>query len=145
MQLKDVMKKHVAVVAPDTPLREAAQKMNAAGVGLLPVCEGLSVVGLLTSRDIAVRATARGCDARSGRVREVMMAPAICGRENQNVNEAAALMQRWRLYGLPVVDRGLQLAGIVFLRDLRGNARGARRATSRWNRRKRTKPARKST
>jgi len=49
-----------------------------------------------------------------------MMAPPICGRENQDVREAAALMQRWRLYGLPVVNRGLQLAGVVFLRDLRG-------------------------
>jgi CBS domain-containing protein len=121
MYLKDVMKKKVEVVGPDTLLREAAHRMNAGGIPLLPVCEGLTMVGVLTTRDITVRATAQGCDPRITRVREVMMAPTIYGQENQNLDEAADLMERWSLYRLPVLNQKMELVGIVSLRDLSGN------------------------
>jgi CBS domain-containing protein len=120
MQLKDVMKRSVAVVTPDTLLQEAARKMSVHNISVLPVCEGRRIVGLLTARDLTVRATSQGCDPRTSRVREVMMFPAICGREGQNVNEAADLMQRWQIRRLPVLNRRKYLVGIVSLRDLQG-------------------------
>jgi IMP dehydrogenase len=120
MHLKDVMKKKVEVIGPDTLLREAACKMNARGISLLPVCEGSTMVGMLTTRDIAVRATAQGRDPQITRVREVMMAPTIYGQEDQNLNEAADLMERWSLYRLPVLDQHMHLVGIVSMRDLSG-------------------------
>ena len=122
MYLKDVMKKRIEVVGPDTLLREAARRMNADGIALLPVCEGLTMVGVLTTRDITVRATAQGCDPRVTRVREVMTAPTIYGQENQNLDEAADLMERWSLYRLPVLNQKMELVGIISLRDLSGNA-----------------------
>jgi len=118
MQLKNVMKKSVAVVTPDTLLQEAARKMSEHNVTMLPVCEGRRIVGLLTARDLTVRATAQGCDPRTSQVREVMMFPAICGRESQNVNEAADLMQKWQIRRLPVLNRRKHLVGIVSMRDL---------------------------
>jgi CBS domain-containing protein len=118
MRLKNVMKKSVAVVAPDTLLQEAAHKMSVHNVSDLPVCEGRRIVGLLTARDLTVRATAQGCDPRTSQVREVMMFPAICASEGQNVSEAADLMQRWQLRRLPVLNRRKQLVGIVSLSDL---------------------------
>ena len=121
MQLKNVMKRRVAVVNPDTLLQEAARKMSVHNVSVLPVCEGRKIVGLLTARDLTVRATAQGCDSRTSRVREVMMSPAICGRETQNVNEAADLMQRWQIRRLPVLNRRKHLVGIVSMRDLQGS------------------------
>jgi CBS domain-containing protein len=121
MQLRDVMSRHVEVVAPDTPLREAARKMIAHSIAMLPVCEGRKIVGLLSARDITVRATAQGRDPRRGRVRDVMMAPAIYGCEDQYVDEAADVMQRWRLYRLPVLDRQMRVVGIISLRDLHEN------------------------
>jgi CBS domain-containing protein len=125
MQLKDVMTKDVEVVAPDTPLCEAARKMSVQNTTMLPVSEGLKIVGLLTARDLTIRATAQGCDPRTGQVREVMMLPAVYGREDQHVNQAIDLMQRWQLQRLPVLDRQMRLVGIVSLSDLRadnGNA-----------------------
>jgi CBS domain-containing protein len=122
MQLKNVMKRSVAVVTPDTLLQEAARKMSVHNVSVLPVCEGRKIVGLLTARDLTVRATAQGCDPRTSRVREVMMFPAICGREGQDVNEAADLMQRWQIRRLPVLNRRKHLVGIVSLRDLLGSS-----------------------
>jgi CBS domain-containing protein len=128
MQLKDVMKKQVEVVEPDTSLCEAARKMSAHNVSMLPVCDGRRVVGLLTVRDLTIRATSQGCDPHTGRVREVMMLPAVYGREDQEISQALDLMQRWQLHRLPVLDRRRRLVGMVSLRDLcRGNGSGATR------------------
>ena len=124
MRLKDVMEKEVEAVGPDTLLREAARKMRACGVPMLPVCDGPTMVGVLTARDITVRATAQGCDPRIARVRDVMMAPTIFGQEDQNVGEAVDLMERQSLHRLPVLDRLMHLVGIVSLRDLCGNLAG---------------------
>ena len=63
MQLKDVMTTDVEVVAPDSTVMEAAERMKRADVGLLPVCDGDQVVGMLSDRDITVRAVANGLDA----------------------------------------------------------------------------------
>jgi CBS domain-containing protein len=122
MQLKNVMNRSVAVVSPDTLLREAAHQMSVHNVSVLPVCEGRKIVGLLTARDLTVRATAQGCDPQTSRVWEVMMFPAICGREGQNVNEAADLMQRWQITRLPVLNWRKHLVGIVSLLDLQGSS-----------------------
>jgi CBS domain-containing protein len=128
MQLKDVMKKHVEVVDPDTSLCEAARKMSAHNMTMLPVCDGQRIVGLLTVRDLTIRATAQGCDPHTGRVREVMMLPAVYGREDQDISQAVDLMQRWQLHRLPVLDRRRRLVGMVSLRDLcKDNGRVARR------------------
>jgi CBS domain-containing protein len=121
MQLKRLMRRNVTVVAPDTSLHEAARRMGAHNVSVLPVCDGAKIVGLLTVRDITVRATAQGCDPRRSRVRDVMMAPAIYGKEEQEDDEAARLMQRWRLHMLPVVNHSLRLVGMISLSDLLGN------------------------
>jgi CBS domain-containing protein len=123
MQIKDIMQRNVETVTPDTPLREAGRKMKDHGVSLLAVCEGLTFVGLLTSRDITVRATAQGCDPRRAQVRDVMMSPAIYGREDQNVREAEYVMRRWRLSGLPVLNQHERLVGVVSLRDVLGKPR----------------------
>jgi CBS domain-containing protein len=138
MQLKDVMQRKLEVVGPDTSLQEAARKMTSHDIPVLPVCEGSQVVGLLTTRDITVRATAQGCDPLRGRVREVMMVPPIFGREDLDVNAAADLMQRWRISGLPVLNQQMHLVGIVLLRDLhektsrvRRGRRGGRRQQKR--------------
>ena len=127
MQLKDVMRKKPEVVGPDALLQEAACKMTGHNIPVLPVCEGSQVVGLLTIRDIAVRATAQGRDPLNGRVREVMMVPPIFGREDLDINAAAALMQRWRISGLPVLDHQMHLVGVVLLRDLHEKASRVRR------------------
>jgi CBS domain-containing protein len=118
MQLKNVMKRSVEVVAPGTPLQEAARKMSVHNTTVLPVCEGRRIVGLLTARDLTVRATAQGCDPRTSTVREVMTFPAIYGREGQSVSQAAYLMEKWQLRRLPVLNRRKHLVGMVSLRDL---------------------------
>lgn len=72
MQLKEVMTPGVEVIAPEATIREAAEKMSHLDIGPLPVCDGDRLVGMLTDRDITVRAVAEGRNPVTTRVREVM-------------------------------------------------------------------------
>lgn len=113
------MKRHVKVVAPSASLRDAARRLSATRATALPVCEGTRLVGLLSARDLTVRATAQGYDPRTGTVREVMTRQLICAPEDADVNEATSLMRQYRLTTLPVVDRQRRLMGIVSWTDLK--------------------------
>lgn len=118
MQLKDVMTKVVEVVRPDETLRHAAAKMRAADVGSLPVCEGTKVLGMLTDRDIVVRAAAEGRDPAATRVDEAMTSEAFFCYDDQSVDDAARMMSDRQVRRLVVLDRQSRLTGIVSLGDL---------------------------
>lgn len=117
MLVKDIMTHNVDVVAPSDTLKIAARKMSELNVGLLPVCEGNRVVGILTDRDITVRATASGCDPKSTLVYEAMSLDLVTCYEDQDVNEAASMMNERRLRRLLVFNRSNDLVGIVSLGD----------------------------
>ena len=72
MQVYEVMTPHVEVIHPDATLKEAATKMSQLDIGPLPVCDGERLVGMLTDRDITIRATAQGCDPDTTKVRDMM-------------------------------------------------------------------------
>jgi CBS domain-containing protein len=118
MLVRNVMRRNIEAVTPETPLREAARKMSLHNITMLPVCNGPRVVGLLTARDLIVRATAQGCDPQTSQVSEVMTFPPVCGREDQPLEEAADLTRRWQMRRLPILDQQLRLVGIVSLDDL---------------------------
>jgi CBS domain-containing protein len=118
MQLKDVMTGQVEVVHPEASLWEAAQKMAALDVGPLPVCTGDQLVGMLTDRDITVRATAEGRDPKTTRVHEVMTPDVLYAFEDQDISEATWLMTEYQIRRLVVLNRDKQLVGIVSLGDL---------------------------
>jgi CBS domain-containing protein len=114
----EAMTPDVVTVAPDAPLTEAARLMRESDVGPLPVCEGKRIVGMLTDRDITVRAIAEGRDPNITRVAEVMTPEVTCCQEGDDVERAAQLMQSAQLRRLLVVDAEGRLAGIVSLGDL---------------------------
>jgi CBS domain-containing protein len=99
-------------------LWEAAQKMAALDVGPLPVCTGDKLVGMLTDRDITVRATAEGRDPKTTRVSEVMTPDVLYAFEDQDISEAARLMADHQIRRLVVLNRDKHLVGIVSLGDL---------------------------
>jgi len=118
MLLKDIMTPAVEVVSPGDTLEEAARRMADLDVGPLPVCEGKRVVGLLTDRDITVRATAAGCDPKATLICDVMSQDITCCYEDQDVREAARLMGQKQIRRLPILNRANELVGIVSLGDL---------------------------
>ena len=117
-RLRDVMTTGVETVAPGDTIRYAAEKMGALDVGSLPVCDGERLVGVLTDRDIAIRAVATGRDPNRTAVIETMTPELVCGFEEQAIEEAVDLMREHAIRRLPVVDRSRRLVGIVALADL---------------------------
>ena len=118
MQVKDVMTRGAEVVRPDATLLEAANKMKSLDIGPLPVCDGDKVIGMLTDRDITVRATAEGLDPKQTRVREVMSKELITCLEDQDVKEAAELMQSKQIRRVPILNKDKRLVGMLSLGDL---------------------------
>jgi CBS domain-containing protein len=118
MQLKDIMTPRVEVVSPQATLQEAAQKMKQFDIGPLPICDGERLVGMLTDRDITVRAVADGRDPQTTPVREAMSPDLVYGFEDQDIQDAARLMEQYQIRRLPVINRDKRLVGIVSLGDL---------------------------
>jgi CBS domain-containing protein len=117
-RLRDVMTTGVETVAPGDTIRYAAEKMEALDIGSLPVCDGDRLVGVLTDRDIAIRAVASGRDPNRTAVIETMTPHLVFGYEEQPVDEAVDLMREHEIRRLPVVDHRRRLVGIVALADL---------------------------
>jgi CBS domain-containing protein len=118
MRIKDVMTHEVEVIHPDATIEDAAAKMDALNVGSLPVCDGDRVLGIITDRDITVRATAAGGNPSATRTRDVMTTGIKYCFEDQDVGEAAEMMREAQIRRLIVLNRNKRLVGIVALGDL---------------------------
>lgn len=127
MKIKDVMTRHVEGCRPDDSVRDAAHKMKSLDVGFIPVCEGDRVVGLLTDRDICLRIVAEGRD-HGTMCREIMSSNVISCREDQDIKDAARMMEEHQIRRLPIVDEQRRLVGILSLGDLAVDIGDARRA-----------------
>jgi CBS domain-containing protein len=108
----------VECVRPDATLREAASRMKDLDVGSLPVCDDDRLIGMITDRDVTVRATAQGSDPGTARVRDVMTPGVHWCFEDDDVAEAAQMMKDKQIRRLPVMSRDKRLVGIVSLGDL---------------------------
>ena len=118
MQLRELMTRDAEVVSPDASLQEAAQCMRDLDVGLIPICDGGRVIGMLTDRDITVRATAEGSNPKKTKVKEVMTEDVVSCYEDEDAADAARLMEDHQIRRLIILNRDDRLAGIVSLGDL---------------------------
>ena len=118
MQLRDVMTRDVGMVRPENTVVEAARKMKDLNVGPIPVCDDNEILGMVTDRDIATRAIAEGRDPAHTPVRDVMTPEVLYCFEDQDVSEAAQLMQQRQVRRLLVLNRKREVTGIVSLGDL---------------------------
>ncbi len=109
-------------IQPNETLEAAALRMKKHDVGSLVVCEDESVVGIITDRDILMRTTSPTNKLSQATVRRAMSAEARCCFEDDDVNEAAALMDHLEVRRLPVLSRDHKLVGLVSQTDLRGGA-----------------------
>jgi CBS domain-containing protein len=119
MKVKDVMTSGVECISPITTLREAAQRMKELDVGPMPVCgEDDRLAGMITDRDITVRAVAAGLDLSTAKVRDVMTPNVIYCFEDQDIGDAAHMMEQNQIRRLVVLNRDKRLVGIISLGDL---------------------------
>ena len=118
MEVKDIMSREVEVIHSNIPVQTAAKKMKTLDVGMLPVRDGELLVGMVTDRDIVVRAIAGGMDPSKTQVKDILTPDVIYCFEDQDVREAAKLMQQNKIRRLIVLNRDKRLAGIVSIGDL---------------------------
>jgi CBS domain-containing protein len=124
MQIRDIMTRGAQIIDPDATLVEAARRMRAEGFGALPVGENDRLVGMVTDRDIVMRAVAEDCDPGDTLVREVMSQGVCYCFEDEDAEDAGAMMADHQVRRLPVLNRNKRLVGIVSLADLGLDAAG---------------------
>ena len=117
MKVSDIMTRDVCLVTPQQTLREAAELMERHDVGSLPVQDNDRLVGMLTDRDIVVRAIARGQGPETP-VREAMTADIMYCYEDQDVDEVSRNMADLEIRRLPVVNRDKRLVGVISMGDV---------------------------
>jgi CBS domain-containing protein len=118
MNVETLMTREVAVVSPTDSVRSAADVLKRLNIGSAPVCNGRSLVGMITDRDIAVRAVADGRDPVNTPVEQVMTRDVIYCFEDQDVQEVADAMASSQVRRMPILNRRHELVGIVSLGDL---------------------------
>ena len=118
MRLRQIMNTDVEMIQPESPVSEAAKKMKLLDVGALPVCDGRRLLGMITDRDITVRATAEGRNPDATLVRDCMSPEILYCFEDEDAKQAERMMRQKQIRRLPVLTREKQLTGIVSLGDL---------------------------
>ena len=118
MQISKIMSRDVKIAAPGDSLQHAAQLMAEIDSGVLPVGENDRLVGMLTDRDITVRAVAKGLAPAECKVRDVMSEEPKYVFEDESTDDLARNMESLQVRRLPVLNREKRLVGIVSLGDL---------------------------
>lgn len=117
MKVENCMSRPVEYVTPDETVEDAARLMAEIDAGFLPVVDHGEIVGVVSDRDIAIRAIGCGDGPDTG-VTEVMSRPVICCRADDEVDIVLDSMGNHQVRRLPVVDGDQQIVGIVSLSDL---------------------------
>ena len=117
-QIKDVMSPNFKFMAPDSPVSEVAQQMRDMDCGFMPLAENDKMVGMITDRDITIRAVAEGKNPAECQARDVMTAKTYYCYDDQDVEEVCNNMGEIQVRRLPVVNRDKRLVGVVSMGDL---------------------------
>jgi|SRR5688572_8271849 len=123
MRVREVMTPNVKIASPQDTLQHAAQMMVDIECGALPVGENDKLVGMLTDRDITIRAVAQGKSPQECHVSEVMSPEIKYIYEDETIEDASRNMSDLQVRRLPVMNRKKRLVGIVSLGDLALNAK----------------------
>jgi CBS domain-containing protein len=118
MFVREAMTPKVEWATPETPIKDLAVKMRDLNIGCLPVEEGDQVIGMITDRDITCRVVAEGFDPATTMARDIMSKDVAYVFEDQDLDEAAHLMEDRKIRRLPVLDRERHVTGLLALGDL---------------------------
>lgn len=117
MLVRDAMTRDVRIMNPDQTIGEAARVMADADIGVVPVGENDRLVGMLTDRDIAVRAVAQR-KSPDTKIRAVMSREIKYCFDDEDLEHVARNMGDLQVRRLPVMNREKRLVGIVSLGDI---------------------------
>lgn len=115
--VNDVMTRNVRTMTPSDTVASAAKAMDEINVGVIPVCEGDKLVGVVTDRDIVVRAVAQGLDGNTP-LSKVMSTDVRTARETDDLDTVLADMAASQIRRLPVLDGEERMVGIISIGDI---------------------------
>jgi CBS domain-containing protein len=118
MKVKDMMHKGAEHVAPNAKLQTIAKKMRDHDIGAMLVCEDGKTVGMVTDRDIAIRAFTNGKDLAAIEAHHVMSRNVVFCRDNGEAEDALRIMEKNKVRRLPVLGEDGKLVGMVSLGDI---------------------------
>ena len=118
MQLKEFINSRVETVEPGDTLQCAAEKMRELDIGSLPVCDNGQLAGVITDRDITIRAVAKGSDLAAMTVGDAMTPQVLSCFEDDEVEEAARIMQENQVRRIMVLNKANELVGITSLGEI---------------------------
>lgn len=113
----DVMTRNVRTLTPSDTVAQAAKAMLELNVGVIPVCEGDKLLGMVTDRDIVIRAVAQGLDGNTP-LAKVMSADVRTAKQTDDLDQVLADMAASQIRRLPVVDASDRLVGIISIGDI---------------------------
>ncbi|MDI3091206.1 CBS domain-containing protein [Priestia megaterium] len=119
MDITEVMTSNVATCNLKSSCGEVANMMKNIDVGVIPICEGDKLIGLLTDRDLVVKGLANNFNVNT-RISEMITTDVITGTKYMSVEQAADIMSQHQIRRLPIVEDG-KLIGMVSLGDLVGS------------------------
>jgi CBS domain-containing protein len=114
---RDIMSRSVVTIGAEDSIQVAASLMRDNDIGALPVTQDNEVLGIITDRDIVIRAVAQGLDLKT-KVAEVMSKPVIVVQEDEFVFGAIKTMGENQVRRLPVVDSAGNLVGMISMADI---------------------------
>jgi CBS domain-containing protein len=123
MQVREVMTPAVTTVPPNAPVVDVARIMRDEDIGSVPVAENERLLGMVTDRDIVVRAVSKGQDGIGCTASDVMTPDVRCCMADDDVDDVLRDMADQQVRRLPVVDSQKRLVGIVSLGDLSREAK----------------------
>jgi CBS domain-containing protein len=130
MMVRDVMHKNIQTLRPDSSVTDAARQMRDGDFGVMPVVDGDKVVGMLTDRDIAIRAVAESKNLGNMKVNEIMTPDVLTCSEEDDLGKVEKIMSDRQVRRIVVMGKNNKLVGIVSVADLARQAQGADQVSS---------------
>lgn len=124
--VREIMSTNIAHVTPEDNVYEAATTMREHNIGMVPVMDNGSLLGVITDRDIVLRSVADR-KPNSSRVSEIMTNQLVYGTPDMTVEEAARIMAEGQVRRLPIVENS-QVIGMISLGDLALSPENAQQA-----------------
>jgi|ERR1051326_2923684 CBS domain-containing protein len=126
MKIHELMTRGIETISPGATLEYAGKKMQEHNIGFLPVVESENLVGVVTDRDIVLRAVSVGMRPAMTTVRQVMTKEVLSCYDDQTISDAALIMEKHFVHRLLVLDGQKRLVGVVSLSDIAAKTKNER-------------------
>lgn len=118
MKVRDVMHKGAEWVEPGALVPKLAQTMKDKDIGAIPVGENDRLIGMVTDRDITLKAVTKGKDLSKVTARDVMTEGIVYCRDSQELDDALRIMEEKKIRRLPVIDKDKRMIGMLSIGDI---------------------------